>query len=159
MNRLDLSPLFRSTVGFDRLAHILDASLNEHTSPNGYPPYNIEVVQDNRYAITLALSGFTEDEIDIQVENKVLTIRGKKLEDDVNRKFLHKGIATRAFEHKFDLADHIEVIDAGLNNGLLTINLIKEIPDTMKPRKIQINDERQLDSNQVIEQKQQANMA
>lgn len=157
MNRLDLSPLFRSTVGFDRLAQLLDATLNDHNSTNGYPPYNIEVVEDNKYTITLALSGFTEDDIDIQVENKVLSIRGKKEQEQSERKFLYKGIATRAFERKFDLADHIEVVDARLQNGLLTIHLVKEVPDTMKPRTIAINSDSQ--ENKLLQQNNRSHAA
>ena len=104
----------------------------------GYPPYNIEVLEENRYAISLAIAGFAESDLDITVEKGVLTVRGKKSED-VERTYLHQGIANRAFERKFNLADHIEVTDADLTNGLLTISLVKEIPEAMKPKTIAIN--------------------
>ncbi len=140
MTRIDLSPLYRSSVGFDRLAHLLDAAMNVDQQSGGYPPYNIEVTDENRYGITLAVAGFEENELDIQVEKGVLTVRGKKAanEDENARRFLHQGIANRAFERKFNLADHVEVVDAELRNGLLNIRLVKEIPEAHKPRKIAI---------------------
>ena len=128
MNSIDLTPLYRSTVGFDRLAALLDTALRGDQASAGYPPYNIEVVDDNRYAITLAVAGFERDELDIQVEKGVLTIRGKKASKDEDKKFLYQGIANRSFERKFNLADYVEVVDASLNNGLLTISLVKEVP-------------------------------
>ena len=140
MNTIDLTPLYRSSVGFDRMASLLDAALRGEQQAGGYPPYDIEVVAENRYAITLAVAGFADNELDIQVENGVLTVRGKKDSDDnaEERKFLYRGIANRAFERKFNLADHVEVVSADLNNGLLTISLKKEIPEAMKPRSIEI---------------------
>ncbi|MEO0615673.1 MAG: Hsp20 family protein [Pseudomonadota bacterium] len=137
MNTIDLTPLYRTSVGFDRLANLLDTALRSDTVSTGYPPYNIEVTGDERYAVTLAVAGFAESELDISVEKGVLTVRGRK-GDDTERKFLHQGIANRAFERKFNLADYVEVTGAALENGLLTINLRKEIPDAMKPRKIEI---------------------
>ncbi len=138
MNSIDLSPLYRNSVGFDRLASLLDNALSSESVSPGYPPYNIEVVDDNRYAITLAVAGFDQSELDIQVEKGVLTVRGKK-ETEQERRFLHQGIANRAFERKFNLADYVEVKGADLNNGLLSISLVKEIPEAMKPRTIAIN--------------------
>jgi len=137
MNSIDLSPLYRNSIGFDRLASLLDSTLNTESVSPGYPPYNIEVIDENRYAITVAVAGFERDELDIQVEKGVLSIHGKKEQDD-NRNFLHHGIAQRAFERKFNLADYVEVTGADLQNGLLTINLVKEIPEAMKPRSISI---------------------
>lgn len=140
MNTIDLSPLYRSTIGFDRLGALLDTALRTDQSSAGYPPYNIEVTGENRYGITLAVAGFEERELDIQVERGVLTVRGKKTDDGKEeRKYLHQGIATRAFERKFSLADHVEVTGAQLNNGLLSIGLVKEIPEAMKPKSIAIN--------------------
>lgn len=140
MNTIDLSPLYRSTIGFDRLGALLDTALRTDQSSAGYPPYNIEVIGDNRYGITLAVAGFEENELDIQLERGVLTVRGKKAEDSKEeRKYLHQGIATRAFERKFSLADYVEVTGAQLINGLLNITLVKEIPEAMKPRSIAIN--------------------
>ena len=137
MNSIDLTPLYRSSIGFDRLASILDHAFSADTGVSGYPPYNIEVVDDNRYAITLAVAGFDRSELDINVEKGVLTVRGEKQHKE-ERKFLHQGIANRTFERKFNLADHVEVTAAALNNGLLTIALVKEIPEAMKPKSIPI---------------------
>jgi len=139
MNRIDLTPLYRSSVGYDRFGSLLDAAFQTEKTSTGYPPYNIEVVEENNYTITIAVAGFKESELDIQVENGVLTVRGKK--DDVkdSKSFLHQGIATRSFERKFNLADHIEVVNADLQDGLLTIFLVKEVPEAMKPKTVSIN--------------------
>lgn len=138
MNRIDLTPLYRSSVGFDRFGSLLDAAFQTEKTSAGYPPYNIEVVEENSYAITIAVAGFKQSELDIQVENGVLTVRGKKEKSDEGR-FLHQGIATRSFERKFNLADHIEVTNADLQDGLLSISLLKEVPEAMKPKSISIN--------------------
>ncbi len=139
MTTIDLTPLYRSTIGFDRFGSLLNAALGaEKTSSAGYPPYNIEVVGEDRYAITLAVAGFRREDIDIQLEKGVLTIRGKQETADRERNFLHQGIANRAFERKFTLADHVEVAGAELENGLLVVKLVKEVPEAMKPRKIEI---------------------
>lgn len=137
MNSIDLSPLYRNSIGFDRMASILDSALSTDTVAHGYPPYNIEVQDQNRYAIALAVAGFDRSELDISVEQGVLTVRGKKT-DDREHKYLHQGIASRSFERKFNLAEFVEVTDAELSNGLLTIGLTKEIPEAMKPRSIDI---------------------
>ncbi len=138
MNAIDFTPLYRSTVGFDRLANLLDSAL-QHNHGNGYPPYNIEATEDNEYAITVAVAGFSESELDIQTERGVLTIRGEKSSSEKNeRNYLYQGIANRTFERKFQLADHVKVIDAQLENGILTIDLVKEIPEAMRPKKISI---------------------
>lgn len=153
MNAIDFSPLYRSTVGFDRLASLLDGALQQHNHSNGYPPYNIESVEDNEYAITLALAGFEEADLDIQTERGVLTIRGKKASDEkTERNYLYQGIATRTFERKFQLADHVEVVDAQLKNGMLTIKLIKEIPEAMKPKRITIGSGNALESEAHVQE-------
>ena len=139
MNRIDLTPLYRSSIGFDRFGSLLDAAFQTEKTSTGYPPYNIEVVEENNYAITVAVAGFKEAELDIQVENGVLTVRGKKQVSDEKQNFLHQGIATRSFERKFNLADHVEVKGADLQDGLLTLNLVREIPEAMKPKSIAIN--------------------
>ena len=139
MNRIDLTPLYRSSVGYDRFGSLLDAALQSEKASSGYPPYNIEVIEENNYAITVAVAGFKEAEIELQVENGVLTVRGKKEAVDTDKRYLHQGIASRSFERKFNLADHIEVVDASLADGLLSVRLVKEIPDAMKPRTITIN--------------------
>ncbi len=138
MNTIDLSPLYRSSVGFDRFAALLDSALRTDQAATGYPPYNIEQKDENRYSITLAVAGFERSELDLQVEKNVLTVRGKKANTAEDRKYLYQGIATRSFERKFNLAEHVEVNDAHLDNGLLTINLVREIPEAMKPRTIAI---------------------
>ncbi len=141
MTTIDFSPLFRNSVGYDRMAHMLNSTLRTEQPSQGYPPYNIEVTEENHYAITLAIAGFTESELDIQSEKGVLTIRGRKASDteDTERNFLYRGIANRSFERKFNLADHVEVTGAELRDGILSVGLVKEVPDAMKPRKISIN--------------------
>tara|TARA_R100000306_G_C4382247_1_gene146196 strand:- start:7171 stop:7773 length:603 start_codon:yes stop_codon:yes gene_type:complete len=156
MTTIDFSPLYRSSIGFDRMASILDATLRGDQTSAGYPPYNIEVTDENRYAITLAIAGFSEDELDIQVEKGVLTVKGRKGGEEESRKYLHQGIANRAFERKFNLADHIEVRGADLKNGLLTISLVKEVPEAAKPRSIQINGSAKR-SDKVLEHDASAN--
>lgn len=139
MNTIDLSPLYRNTIGFDSMASLIDSAFNEREKfSSGYPPYNIEVMSENQYEISLALAGFSEDDLEIHVEKNVLTITGKKLPSEEKRQFLHQGIALRAFERKFNLADNIEVVGAAFNNGMLTVQLIREIPEKMKPKKIEI---------------------
>ena len=138
MTTIDLTPLYRSSVGFDRIGSLLDTALRSEKNGSGYPPYDIEVQGENHYAITLAVAGFAESELDIQVEKGVLSVRGKKAEADKDRSYLYQGIANRSFERKFNLADFIEVAGADLNNGLLTVKLVKEIPEAMKPKTIAI---------------------
>lgn len=150
MNNIDLTPLYRSTIGFDSLANLLDTALRTERSSNTYPPYDIEVKDENSYAITLAVAGFSEQELDIQVEKGVLSVRGKKANSKDERSYLYQGIANRSFERKFNLADYVEVTNADLSNGLLTISLVKEIPEAMKARNIAINrGEQSLEHNNV----------
>ena len=149
MNTIDLTPLYRSSIGFDRFGSLLDAALRSDQGAGGYPPYNIEATGENRYNISLAVAGFDESELSIQVENGILTVVGKKNANERDeRRFLYQGIATRTFERKFNLADYVEVTGASLKNGLLSINLVKEIPEEMKPRSIAINS-----TSKVIEHK------
>lgn len=136
--KIDLTPLYANTVGFDRFGSLLDAALSADRQSAGYPPYDIELVGENKYAITLAVAGFQENEVDVQVEQGVLTVRGRKEDQKKDSRYLHRGIATRSFERKFNLADHVEVVNAQLDNGLLKIALVKEIPEAMKPRKIPV---------------------
>ncbi len=139
MTTIDLSPLYRSSIGFDRMGSLLDSALRTEKTGTGYPPYDIEVHGENDYSITLAVAGFEESELDIQVEKGVLSVRGKKeTGNGKDRNYLYQGIANRSFERKFNLADFIEVTGADLNNGLLTISLMKEIPEAMKPKSIAI---------------------
>ena len=140
MRNVDLTPLYRSTVGFDRLASMLDQVMSHDVSAPTYPPYNIEKLGENEYRITLAVAGFGEDDLDIQVENGQLTVTASKREVPEEEKpvYLHRGIAERGFERRFQLADHVQVTGATLENGLLHISLVREIPEQLKPRKIAI---------------------
>jgi molecular chaperone IbpA len=138
MRHFDFSPLYRSTVGFDRLANILDQVMSADVSQNTYPPYNIEKTGDNAYRITIAVAGFSDDELNIEAREGQLVVAGKKAEVEDGRAFLHRGIATRAFERRFQLADHVRVVEAVTENGLLHIDLVREVPEALKPRKIDI---------------------
>lgn len=137
MREYDLTPLYRSAIGFDRLANLIDSASRNDNQPS-YPPYNIELVGENEYRITMAIAGFTEDELNIESEHNTLTVSGTKQPDQVQRHFLHQGIAARNFERRFQLADHVRVVRAKIENGLLHIELIREIPEAMKPRTINI---------------------
>ena len=141
MRHFDLSPLYRSTVGFDRLFSMLDTLPSGEASTPGYPPYNIERTGENEYRITMAVAGFADQEIDIETKENVLTVKAQKVEEEESegREILHRGIASRSFERRFQLADHVEVKGATLENGLLHIELVREIPEAMKPRKIAVN--------------------
>jgi len=137
MRTIDFSPLYRSVVGFDRLAALLDAAAAGETS--GYPPYNIETVGQDAYRIEIALAGFRPEDLAIEVKENVLTVQGRKAANDETRHFLHRGLAARNFDHRFQLADYVVVTDAQLSDGLLSISLKRELPEAMKPRKIEIS--------------------
>ena len=139
MNTFDLTPLYRTTVGFDRLASML-SSANRSDNGNAYPPYNIETRGEDNYRITMAVAGFAQEDLDITVEEQKLVVSGRKDDGDEGDEsnFLHRGIANRAFERRFQLADHVRVKGAELTNGLLHIELQREIPEAMKPRSIEI---------------------
>ena len=138
MTTFDFSPLYRTSVGFDRLASML-SSASRVEQGNGYPPYNIRALDENHYRITMAVAGFSQAELDITSEQNVLTVTGKRQdEEDGDSNYLHRGIATRTFERRFNLADYVRVTGASLENGLLHIELEREIPEAMKPRKIEI---------------------
>lgn len=134
--RYDWTPLWRSTIGFDRLFNVLDEV--QRTAEESFPPYNIERLDENRFQISVALAGFTPDEVTLTAEQNVLTLEGKKTEKE-ERTFLHRGISTRSFKRQFTLADHVEVKGARFENGLLLVELQREIPEAMKPRRIAIN--------------------
>ena len=138
MTTFDLSPLFRSTVGFDRLGRMLETATRLDEQTVSYPPYNIEVVGEDKYRIVMAVAGFAEDDLDITVEDGTLTIRGKVKQPEEGVRYLHRGIAGRAFERRFQLAEFIEVRGAKLENGLLVIDLVREVPEALKPRTIRI---------------------
>jgi molecular chaperone IbpA len=136
MATLDFTPLFRSSIGFDQLPNLLSHALAREEG--GYPPYNIEKVGEDQYRIVMAVAGFGKDDIDIVQEQNRLSVRGK-LKDPDSKTYLHRGIATRAFVHQFDLADYVEVTDATMGEGLLVISLKRELPEALKPRTIPIN--------------------
>ena len=138
MRPFDLSPLYRSTVGFDRLVQLLDGMAGVDGDPPAYPPYNIERLGDNQYRITMAVAGFAEPELKLEVKEQTLTVSGQKAAEDGKRQYLHRGIATRAFERRFQLADHVEVKGADLKDGLLHIDLVRNVPERLKPRAIAI---------------------
>ena len=138
MRNIDLTPFYRSFIGFDHLASLLDAAARNEKQPS-YPPYNIELLDADKYRITMAVAGFTPDELAIQSENQTLTIKGTKASRDEQKNYLYQGIAERNFERKFQLGDHVRVTGASLDNGLLHIDLQREIPEALKPRKIEIN--------------------
>src|ERR1700739_901358 len=150
MRTYDLNPLWRSTIGFDRLFDLLDET---HTrTEDNYPPYNIERLGEDRYQISLALAGFSPDEIAITAEQNVLTVEGRKAEKE-QREFLYQGIAAGPFKRQFNLADYVQVKGAHFDNGLLRIELVREIPEAMKPRRIAIDG---APSPKIIEQRQAA---
>ena len=139
MRHFDLSPLYRSTVGFDRLFNMLD-SFGGEANGQTYPPYDIERTGENAYRVTMAVAGFSKEDIDIEAKENVLTVKADKQEEttEPKREILYQGIAARAFERRFQLADHVQVTGASLENGLLHIDLVREVPEAMKPRKIAI---------------------
>ncbi|QIL89429.1 Hsp20 family protein [Microbulbifer harenosus] len=151
MRNLDLSPLYRSAIGFDRLASLLDSmSATEQNQP-AYPPYNIELTGENSYRISMAVAGFEQSELDVQMEQNRLTVSGKKAAEEAGRNFLHRGIAARSFERRFQIADHVRVTGAQLANGLLHVDLVREIPEAMKPRKIEISSGNLLQSEKATQ--------
>ena len=138
MRTFDLTPLYRSTVGFDRLASILDQVMAADVGQTTYPPYNIEKTGENAYRITLAVAGFSDDDLTIEAKEGQLVVTGRKAETEDKANVLHRGIATRAFERRFQLADHVRAVDAVTENGLLHVDLVREVPEALKPRKIEI---------------------
>jgi len=154
MRTFDLAPLYRSTVGFDRLFSMLDGSGLDAAVPT-YPPYNIERTGENAYRISVAVAGFGDSELSIEAKENTLTIRGDKQEktDEKKGEVLYQGIAARAFERRFQLADHVQVTGATLVNGLLHVDLVREIPEAKKPRQIPIGGGKQSGNGQVLEAK------
>jgi len=136
MRTIDFAPLYRSVVGFDRLADLLETARVDAAA--GYPPYNIERTDENAYRVEIAVAGFRPDELDIEVKENLLTVQGRKAANDDQRKYLHRGLAERNFERRFQLADYVVVTDAALADGLLSISLKRELPEALKPRRIEI---------------------
>jgi len=149
MTTFDFSPLFRSTIGFDRLTRLMDTATQLDSTP-AYPPYNIEATGENAYRLTMAVAGFGADDLEITAKEGALVVTGKAQKDEDGKQYLHRGIARRAFERRFQLADHIRVAGASLDNGLLHVDLLREVPEALKPRKIEIATG---GKPQVIEQK------
>ncbi|MCX7339316.1 MAG: Hsp20 family protein [Hyphomicrobiales bacterium] len=139
MRNIDLSPFYRSTIGFDRLFSLLDQAAGFENAPT-YPPYNIERSDENAYRISIAVAGFAESELSLEVRENLLTVRGEKkpATDEARQVVLHQGIASRGFERRFQLADHVQVVGAALEHGLLHIDLVREVPEAKKPRAIPI---------------------
>ncbi|UJQ36983.1 Hsp20 family protein [Aeromonas caviae] len=136
MRSIDFSPLYRSAIGFDRLATLIESAASNGNA--GYPPYNIEQLGDSDYRISMAVAGFTQKELELSFQENLLTVKGSK-QADTERNYLYQGIAERGFERRFQLADYVRVKGADLKNGLLHIDLVREVPEAMKPRKIEIN--------------------
>jgi molecular chaperone IbpA len=154
MRTFDLTPLYRSAIGFDRLASLLEQRAESQPS---YPPYNVELLAEDKYRIVMALAGFSRDEVEIVAERDTLHVTGRKQKDATERTYLHRGIAARDFEQRFQLANHVKVTTASFDNGMLTIDLVREVPEALKPRKIAIGDANgTVDNVQQIEQRQAA---
>ncbi|MFC5461782.1 Hsp20 family protein [Massilia niabensis] len=154
MRTFDLAPLYRSAIGFDRLATLLEQRAESQPS---YPPYNVELLAEDKYRIVMALAGFSRDEVEIVSERDTLHVTGRKQKDATERTYLHRGIAARDFEQRFQLANHVKVTTASFDNGMLTIDLVREVPEALKPRKIAIGDANgTVDNVQQIEQRQAA---
>ena len=151
MRSIDFTPLYRSVVGFDRLAALLEAASAGQDS--GYPPYNIETVGEDAYRIEIAVAGFKPEELNLEVKENLLTVQGRKAANDEARRYLHRGLAERNFERKFQLADYVVVTDAELADGLLSVSLKRELPESMKPRRIEV---KSASSAQLIEGESQA---
>lgn len=138
MRGYDFAPLYRATVGFDRIADLMDRVLSTDVPQPGYPPYNIEKTDESAYRISVAVAGFTPEELAVEVKDNALHVSARKDAEDGDRRFLHRGIATRAFERRFALADHVRVTGATHEHGMLHIDLVRETPEALKPRRIEI---------------------
>jgi molecular chaperone IbpA len=149
MRTIDFSPLYRSVVGFDRLADLLDAATSE--AATGYPPYNIERTAENAYRIEIAVAGFKPEDLNIEVKENLLTVQGRKVANDEAKRYLHRGLAERNFERRFQLADYVVVTDADLADGLLSISLKRELPEALKPRRVEIGVAKPAASETLIE--------
>lgn len=152
MRTLDLTPLYRATVGFDQIADLMDRTLASDANNTSYPPYNIEKTDDDAWRISIAVAGFGENDLAIEVKDRGLHVTARKADDDAEKTYLHRGIATRAFERRFQLAEHVRVTGAAHENGMLHIDLVREVPEALKPRQIKIASTAQTDAN-LIEEK------
>ena len=138
MRNYDFAPLYRATVGFDQIADMMDRVLTNDVTQPSYPPYNIEKTADDAYRISIAVAGFSDEDLSVEVKDGALLVSARKVDEDENRTFMHRGIATRAFQRRFHLADHVRVVGASHMDGMLHIDLEREIPEALKPRRIEI---------------------
>ncbi|MEO0389554.1 MAG: Hsp20 family protein [Pseudomonadota bacterium] len=153
MRSFDFAPLYRTTVGFDQIADLMDRVLTNDTAPASYPPYNIEKTDDDAYRISIAVAGFSDADLSVEVKEKALIVSAKKADEPAQRTFLHRGIATRAFERRFTLADHVHVTGASHVDGMLHIDLERQVPEALKPRRIEIAGGTQAIETDVVDAK------
>ena len=153
MRTFDFAPLYRSSVGFDQIANMMDRVLSNDGAAPSYPPYNIEKLEDDAYRISIAVAGFSEADLSVEVRDKSLIVSARKADEDEGKTFLHRGIATRAFERRFHLADHVQVTGAAHVNGMLQIELERQVPEALKPRQIQIASDRRAIEKDVVDAK------
>ncbi len=149
MRTFDFAPLHRATIGFDQIADMMDRVLTNDVAQPSYPPYNIEKTDADTYRISVAVAGFSENDLSVEVKENSLVVAGKKAVEDKDRSFLHRGIATRAFERRFALADHVRVTGASHENGMLNIDLKREVPEALKPRRIEISSGKAIEKDVV----------
>ncbi len=148
MRTYDFAPLYRATVGFDKVADLMDRVLTADANTNSYPPYNIEKTDDETYRISIAVAGFSSDDLSVEVKEHSLVVSARKADEDT-KSYLHRGIATRAFERRFHLADHVVVTGASHEDGMLNIDLVKEVPEALKPRRIEIASQKAIETDVV----------
>ena len=153
MRSFDFAPLYRASVGFDQIADMMDRVLSSDVTQPTYPPYNIEKTADDAYRISIAVAGFADEDLSVEVKDGALIVSARKSEDDADRTYLHRGIATRAFERRFQLADHVRVSGATHSDGMLHIELVREVPEALKPRRIAITSGSEATEKDVVDAK------
>lgn len=153
MRTFDFAPLYRSSVGFDQIANMMDRVLSTDGTTPSYPPYNIEKLTDDSYRISIAVAGFSEADLNVEVRDKSLIVSARKADEDEDKTYLHRGIATRAFERRFHLADHVQVTGAAHSDGMLHIDLERQVPEALKPRQIQISSDSRAIEKDVVDAK------
>ncbi|MEX3313918.1 Hsp20 family protein [Sulfitobacter sp. PS-8MA] len=153
MRTFDFAPLYRSSVGFDQIANMMDRVLTNDGATPSYPPYNIEKLEDDAYRISIAVAGFSDSDLSVEVREKALIVSARKADEDEDKTYLHRGIATRAFERRFHLADHVHVIGAAHVNGMLHIELERQVPEALKPRQIEISSDVKAIEKDVVDAK------
>jgi molecular chaperone IbpA len=149
MRTFDFAPLYRATVGFDQIADLMDRVLTSENTQTTYPPYNIEKLEDDAYRISIAVAGFSDKDLTVEVRENALIVSARKIEEETDRTYLHRGIATRAFERRFHLADHVQVTGASHVDGMLHIDLVREVPEALKPRTIEISSTKRIEKDVV----------